>query len=291
MTEPVEASQVEENLISQYSGEEIDWSDYSAEESEDVTEDEGTEEEVEETEAEPVEEEEETEGDVEEVEEDDIEDINWQEMLESLKGEKANLNKALHAEREKRKEASTKAEQLEAALASASNNSYKEQLAQVKAQLKELDLEDVIKIDEPAPLDPRLQTLLQQQEAAAEQQKQYQLITEMQSSVSEQLGGYGNIDAESTEQGQILGQLIMSGVKGGLSMNDAVSSSMETLNSLLGKTTKVAKTSRTPVVKPKAKPIKAATHTKARTTPAKKAIADGDFASLFARMGKEMSGE
>lgn len=221
----------------------------------------------------------------------EIEDINWQEINEELKGKNANINIALQAERTKRQERDAKIQELEAAIVSANTDSYKDQLAKVREQLKELDLEDVIKIEEPKELDPRLQALLKGQEATEQQNKRAVQVAEMQTVVTEKLSEYGNIDAESAEQGAILGQMILSSVGSGAEMSVAVDAALTTLNSLLENTTKVAKKAREPAVKPKSKPIKAATTAKKSTNPEKKAIASGDFKDLFAQMGKRMAGD
>jgi len=264
-------------------------------ESEDVTEEvveEVADEEVEEEDAVETEEDsdyEEEESDEEAEEEGTTDDVD--EQVATLEVEKANLNKALHSEREKRKLATTRVQELEQQIQTESSNSYKEQLDKVLEQIKELDLEDVIKVEKPQSLDPRIQALLKQQEAVEANTVRMQRVGEMQTEVAAKLPLFKNIDPTSSQQGEILGRMIMASVAEGSDMEEAVQASLETLSTMLGTTTKVAKKARTPVVKPRVKPVKASTHAKKRTSPMKKSIADGDFKGLFAQMGKDMAGE
>ncbi|MCK5613899.1 hypothetical protein KAR91_69195 [Candidatus Pacearchaeota archaeon] len=299
MSEEKETS-VEEDFVKQFAdGEESLFADEITEmndklesesEEESEEEDEGTEgEEEEESEDESENDEGEEEGEGEEESEEDDDGEDWEATAATLTAERTNLNKALHAEREERKKATAKAEQLEFKFKN--EGSYKEQLEEVKARIKELDLQSVIPIKEVQELDPRIQKILDAQDAAEKNQGQVGQVTEMQTAVAENLESYKNIDKTSQEQGTILGQMILSRVSNGEEMSEAVKASMESLNSLLGNTTKVAKKARKPAVVPKVKPIKAATKTKVKTSKQKKAIKDGDFTSLFEQMGRDMAGE
>lgn len=261
-----------------------------AEEETEEESEEGSEEESEE-ESEGSEEEGSEEEEQEEEEEEGEEDsTDWEGMVATLQSERENINHALTAERTKRKEATDRSKQLELELGVAKNNSYKEQLEKVEAKIKELDLSDVIKIEKPQEIDPRIQILLDQQELSLSQGKVAEVVAQMQTTVTERVSKYSNIDVKSTKQGTILGQMIMSSINGGIDVSDAVDSALESLNSLLENTTTKAKKARTPVVKAKTKPIKAATRTKRKVSPQRKAIASGDFSELFKQMGEEMSG-
>lgn len=298
MSEANENTSASEEVLSNYADSETDltWnendfgmqadpkSEEAGEESEET--DEGEEGEV------PSGEEEQEDVSTEEGEEEGIEEeaVDWEGITQTLQNEKTNLNKALHSEREKRKEQTVQIQQLELNLQTANDSQYKEQLESVIEQLKKHALEDVIKIDKPKALDPRITKLLAEQEQNTQAQSAANTVNEMQGEVQAQLASFPKLDATSNEQGTILAQMILAAVNNGADMSEAVSSSMTTLSSLLDNTTKVAKKNRKPAVVPKTKPAKSATQTKRRTSPEKKAIAEGDFKGLFERMGKEMSG-
>lgn len=286
---------------------EIDWGDSNPEqdnfqvlsdEEYDNPVEEETEEEVEETESESEESDETTVEDEEsdEVEEtteesEEADDVVDDEAVTQLKEVNTNLNKAMLAERTKRKEFGERVtaleSQLEAANAVAKDGTYDE----LVAQIKRLGLDDVLDIKEVPQIDPRVQQMLDEQEnqrkQIARENSMKAFHADMQEDVKLKVGNYTNIDSKDLKQGEALGNLILAGVAQGGSLEDVVDSSLKTLDSLLAVKTSKRKAPVTPKNKPKAASKSTATAT--QRTSAKK-VAKGDFSDVFERAVSSFEG-
>lgn len=227
---------------------------------------------------------EEDEGELEEGTEEEAPTDAFEEKYENMKS-------AMQAERGKRQEASVVVQQL------SEERDHHAQVAQgvqsqldgVMAQLKELELDALIDLPKAKEVDPRVEKLLQQQQAAEQAQQVDAFYATMAEQVQGSVEGYDNLNTDNDAQGQILSQMITASTLSGMSMEDAVQGSLAALNDMVGGTIEGYKKKREPVVKPRKK-IKAATRSKAAPNAKRRAKEQevGDYKGTFADMAQNM---
>lgn len=164
-----------------------------------------------------------------------------------------NLNRALKEERGLRQTAQTELTELNKTVEVSKQiaDDAEAQIASVVAQLKELDLEDVIKIE--GKIDPKVRELMAEKDKADKQKVNDKALTdfnsEMVSNVNTSVADFNNIDLKNDDQGIALQHMIYMASMSGMDMESAVKDSMTRLDRMLG--TNLQK--RTPPVKPKKK--------------------------------------
>lgn len=164
-----------------------------------------------------------------------------------------NLNRALKEERGLRQTAQTAAAESQTAadLNKQIADDAEAQIASVVAQLKELDLEDVIKIE--GKVDPKVRELMNEKDAADKQKVNDKALSdfnsEMVSNVNTAVAEFNNIDLKNDDQGIALQHMIYMASMKGMNMESAVNDSLTRLDRMLSANLQ----KRTPPVKPKKK--------------------------------------
>ena len=181
--------------------------------------------------------------DEEELEDDDdLSDEDIEELLNSLDDDDDGQpdvvpHAALHKERERRKEVQQNLSQIDGQLSEANElvGKYEASLESVKAQLKELDLLDVVKLDEPKRLDPEV---LQVRQAQA-QQEQQNMIMKSVSDIRDEAAGfvdeYPLIDGDDAGVAEIVVGLSLANMAFGMEQEESVHHAMQLLNGSLSK--------------------------------------------------------
>lgn len=262
-------------------GEEI--AGIEAEVEEESVEDESQEEESEEPEESEEDAGEESEEDSDEPEEEsDEEDEPDDEDLSRIN---ENLNKALHAEREKRKRIAELAQEADnkVAMAEAKATGIEEAFAKLADQIKDLDMQDIIDIPEVAELSTEDVKKRQEDVAKHNQQMIDNFYTEAREEASSLVADFKNIDSSNQEQGEILHYLVTALALAGNDTPTAVKLAMERLDKVIGATTERARKTRQPVAKPKSKP-------KARVKKTGNQSKPKDINSVFDDIAKRMAG-
>jgi hypothetical protein len=180
----------------------------------------------------------------EDVSEEEVEDE------EKLTTVNENLNRALKEERGLRQTAQSELSELKK-LADVSKqiaDDAEEQIASVIAQLKELDLEDLIKIE--GKVDPKVREMMAEKDeldkAKAQETALAEFNKEMVSKVNTSIVNFKNIDLKNDDQGIALQHMIYMASMSGMDMESSVKDSMERLDRMLSSNLK----KRTPPVKP-----------------------------------------
>jgi len=158
---------------------------------------------------------------------------------------------ALHKERERRKEiqaalqASTQREQeLNAAI-----ESYEGTIANIEKQLKELDLDDVIKLDRPQALSPEMLEMKAKQQQIEQQQQLENATASLRQEAAGLLNEYPMIDGNSAEQAEVIITNALASIMLGADPEDALHHSMKVMNDSLSSVKKAAIRKRKPVKK------------------------------------------
>lgn len=221
--------------------------------------------------------------DGEEVTDDEIDEL--LESLEAEEDEQADMvpHGALHKERARRKEAQEQLQDINNDLeeAKASVGEYEEALAKVKKQLKDLDLLDVVKLEEPTAKDPKLIELERQQKEAEIQQNAANLVTEMREEASQYLEEYQQIDASDAAQAEIVVGLAIANKAFGMEQEDAVVRAMDLLNKSLASKQKEGMKLVRPVQRARKPSVR-------KRSPARKAQASpGNVSGFFKEMAND----
>lgn len=200
-----------------------------------------------------------------------------------------NLKTALHKEREKRKQLAEEAEVQQGQLMVVNDYAEKAhaQLEAIKKQLEELDLLDVVEVKMP-DIDKDKVEELQKKAQEQAQKAAEETIGEIQTLTAEKVTEYKHINPESDAQGVLLGQAIIGAINAGSSVEDAVTNSLNALNSILevySKRGQVAKKAA-----PKRKAVKVKSNGAAKAKQRQAALDTGDFSSLFQDIGRELAG-
>ena len=135
---------------------------------------------------------------------------------------------ALHAERAKRQESQKENVTLIGKVAD-----HEAQMKAIKEQLKELDLEDVIKIESAPELSPEAQVALAEKQSNDQKAEMDKAFTDIRSTVGDRKAEYKNLNFEDNEQGTALMGMIVSSMIFGNEMEDAVKTSMDSLNAVV----------------------------------------------------------
>lgn len=158
---------------------------------------------------------------------------------------------ALHKERERRKEAIAQGQYLynELEETAAMLGQYEKSLASIKAQLKELGLEDAVNIDEPGNYNPELASQRNAQREQMAQQNVVKTVIDLRDTASGFIEEFPLIDGSSAEQAEIVVGLALASMYFGQSQEDAVMHAMKLLNNSLGSQRKAAIRQSKPVSK------------------------------------------
>jgi len=276
MTDPDSTSETSDEVetTEEETTEELEETTEEENSGEDTAEDADTDESPEEQEAE--EESEETEEDDKDTEEDDQEDKRTVPL------------EALHAERTKRQEAQKHNTDLQSRV-----EGYESQLASVKAQLKEYDLDDVIDLKVDDPLSKEAQEAVDEKKANDAAKETDKVISDIKGQVVSMKAEYANLNFENEDQGTALMGMIVSSMVMGSEMEPAVEKSMKALDDIVKKAFVAGRKTRTPIVKPKPKPKptgrRVAKSTKGEMM--KKAVSTGDFGDVLGSFAKDLAGE
>jgi len=221
--------------------------------------------------------------------EDDEPEDDTESSVAQLEEVNSNLKRAVQSERQKRKQAAENVANLEAQIDLLKGQGG-DKYTKLVEQIKELGLEDVLEVQEEPALDPRVQKMLEAQEAARQQEQQQQALEEftttMQSEVQNSVANYKNIDTNNEVQGSALAQMIVADVIQGMEVADATEKNLKVLDAML------APSKAQPRVVPKKKVRSATKSTKDVSSRRKaKQIQDGDMSSVFADIGKRLAGE
>ena len=249
---------------------------------------------IDETVEEPIEEPIDEEIDEEEMEEpvDDEQDIDDEELddeeLEELLDEEDDDEEeadevqtvphaALHKEREKRKEiqsqlqeASSENQQLNDTI-----SKYQEAIDSIEKQLKELDLDDVIKVEHPEKLSKEMLELKAQKQLQEQQEQINNLVEDVRSEAADILPEYSMIDGNDPVQAEIVLSNAFAAMTFGMELEEAVHHAMKLLNdSLTVKKKQLARST---------KPVKRERSQRSvkRKAPARRKPTAGNVSSVF----------
>jgi len=212
----------------------------------------GESDEVEETEVEETSEDETTDEDATEVDETEETDEEPEDE-EKLSHINDNLNIALKEERGLRQDAQSKIDELtkNSGLSQSALDDAEATIKDIKEQLKELDMEDLITIK--GKVDPEVRNLLAEKQAAEKNKVDAENLakfnSDMISEVNKSVADFNNIDLDNEDQGVLLQSMIYMASISGMEIEDAVKESMSRVDRMLKNTLK----KRTPAVKPKRK--------------------------------------
>jgi len=232
------------------------------------------------------------ESDDEAEEESELTDEELDELLAELEEEDEEEDQvdvvphaALHKERERRKEVQAELVEQQQMLEEANSTvkEYKDALEDIKAQLKELDLEDVVNIRAPKEVPEEVLELRQQQAAERQQQQVVELVNDLRSEAVQHIEEFPQIDGNDPEQAELILGFAMASTMLGADKEDAILKAMGILNKHLASAKKAAKR---PVARKVTKPARAAKRRKASST--SRAIKKGDVRSVFDSYAEEM---
>ena len=189
-------------------------------------------------------------------EDEDLSDEEIDELLESLDADDEEEEQvqtvphaALHKERARRKELQAYATQLEQTAQGEQERvkQYETALEAVEKQIKDLGLEDVVKLDKPKAVDPELAAYKAQQAEEAKQQKVMKSIGEIREEAAAFLPEYPMIKGDSPEHEEIVLGLALAATHFGSNPEDAAARAMKILNDALTAESKKAIRQRKPV--------------------------------------------
>jgi len=156
---------------------------------------------------------------------------------------------ALHKEREKRKEmqAALAQQQVMAQEVEAQAEAYADTIASIKKQLKELDLDGVVDIEEPKKKSEKEIAYEQQMQAQQQQEAITRSVAEIKQEAAAMLPEFPLIDGQSKEHEEIVLGLSIAAMFFGSDPEDAAESAMKTLNGALSAKEKARILKRQPV--------------------------------------------
>jgi hypothetical protein len=178
-----------------------------------------------------------TEDDAEQDEDDEDEEAEDEEVVDTVP------HAALHKERERRKatQALLEEQKSEANIVADSLEGYKESLSALSAQIKELGLEDILKVDTPEEVSSEVLELRQQKAEQARTEQVTSAVAEMREEASMHLSEFSALDGEDTEQAELILGFAMASTMMGTPMEDAVVNAMSLLNKKLTNAKKSAR--------------------------------------------------
>lgn len=202
-----------------------------------------------------------------------------------------NLNKALHAEREKRKRMAEMAQTNEGRAAQAETRAsvIEEAFTKLKEEIKSLDMEDIISIPEVDELTPEAAQKRQEEAAKQNQEMIESFYKEAREEANSQVADFKHIDSTNQEQGEILHYLVTALALAGNDTPTAVKTAMGYLDKVIGATAERARKTRQPVAKPKSKP-KARTKKNTNSSFDSK-VKSGDLDGAFNDIAKRLAGQ
>ena len=191
-----------------------------------------------------------------ELDDDELSDEEIDELLDSLDEEDDAEQQpdtvphaALHKERERRKELQQSLTVAGGELNDANElvEKYESSLDDIKKQLKDLDLLDVVNISEPKRLDPEVAKVRAEQKQQEQQDMVLRSVNDVRAEAADVIGEYPLINGESAEQAEIVVGLALANMAFGMEQEDAVHHAMDLLNGSLAVKRKAAVRQQKPV--------------------------------------------
>ena len=219
----------------------------------DASDEEVTEETVEDESEELEDEVDETEDESEDETEDESEDDTDDDEYEKLSKISENFKRAFQEERTLRQEAQAEIDDMRKSkeLLQQAADDAEAELESIMEQLKELELDDLVKVK--GKTDPKVRELMREKEQRKQQEESAKQIEEfnkkMVSNATTLAPDFNNVDLQNSDHGIILQNMIYMNAMSGMDVEEAVKDAMSRLDSVLGTTLK----KRTPPVKPKRK--------------------------------------
>ena len=192
------------------------------------------------------------------LDDDELSDEEIDELLDSLDEEDdadeqpdTVPHAALHKERERRKELQQNLTVAGGELNDANElvEKYESSLDDIKKQLKDLDLLDVVNISEPKRLDPEVAKVRAEQKQQEQQDMVLRSVNDVRAEAADVIDEYPLINGESAEQAEIVVGLALANMAFGMEQEDAVHHAMKLLNGSLVVTRKTAVRQQKPVAR------------------------------------------
>jgi len=229
--------------------------------------------------------------------EDDLSDDEINELLDQLEDDESEEeveedqiqtvpHAALHKERERRKELQQHYQAQQTALNQSQERikTYEDSLSAVEKQIKELGLEDVVKLDKPQEADPEIVKLKAEQQKKAQEEQVAKTVGDIRQEAAGYLEEYPMVKGDSPEHEEIVLGLSLAAMYFGSEMEEATTRAMDTLNKALISQGKANVRQKKPV---RATPAKASVK---RRTPQRPKPKAGDVKGFFDQMADDHLG-
>lgn len=245
-------------------------------------------------EVEETEDDEEYEEDSEELEDDEeLIDEELEELLKELEAAEEDTDEeavdvvphaALHKERERRKEVQRQMQEIQqqAQQVVLVAEEYKQALENIKAQLKENGLDDLIEIEEPAAASPEVVEARMQKQRQQEAEQLANLVTQMREEAISHVDEFPAIDPNDSDTGELILGYTLANVLLGEDMEAALLKAMGIVNSKILAERKAVQR------KTVTKPVRKTSRKRAAPPQRRRQLENGDISGFFKSVASDM---